>query len=106
MKNNLDSSTFRVLIYKKNQKFFLICYETGWVEEYDSLEEAQNRLRHGIIALLKTISDGKLSLSVINTKPSLKFRFIFYYHVLRWSLRIPFVSLSTEPFSPRMLVNA
>ena len=106
MKNNLEKATFRVLVYKKNQKYILICYETGWVEEYNTFVEAQGRLRNGIIALLKTIAAGKLDLSVINAKPPFLYRFVFYYHALHSILRTSTASFSTEPFFPRTLVNA
>lgn len=106
MQNTLERAKFRILIYKNPRgKFTCICYETGWTEEYKTIDEALERTRNGVISLVETIRDNKLSLRAINTAPSLINRIVFYTvpfigGLLRLVGGFDFTSQSFSPIRP------
>lgn len=106
MRDLIFKNTFHFLIYKGKEGYVGICYETGFVDVWTTMEEAKKHLEDGVIALLKTVESGQLSKGVLNRKPPFKYRALF--HILPlwsglFSFKIPF---SVEPFTPRTFANA
>lgn len=106
MKNTIKSGNFRVLIYHSNEGYVGICYETGFVDVGETLEEVQEHIFNGMIAILKTIEQGKLSEEAINQSPAFKYRVLFFVLPIvsafsRWLE----VSFFTKPIHASLLVN-
>lgn len=106
MKNTLERAKFRILIYKGEEGYIGICYETGWVEEWNTEEEVKKHLIDGILALMKTIAGGHLSEKVINQKPPLKHRLFFFLFALASVFKAFDVTFFTEPILPLRFSNS
>ncbi|MFH1412689.1 MAG: hypothetical protein ABIG10_01525 [bacterium] len=85
-KNTLKKGIFSFLIYKKNNTFYGICRETGYVEEGNSENEVFNKLTNGTKAILKAIKNNPKLLPSINNRPPLKYRLLFYWIPFYYSL--------------------
>ena len=106
MKNTTERGEFRILIYRGAEGYVGICYEGSFVVVGETLQETQDHIMNGLIALLQTIKDGNLSEQAINQKPEFKYRFLFFVlpiisSVARW-LEISFF---TKPITPGLLGN-
>ncbi len=103
--NTLDYAEFRILIYKRNNHFVGVCYETGFVEESKSMQEVKEHIHNGIIALLKTIQNKELSEKAITQKPLFKYRILFFVVPFLFFFRSLKITFFTEPFYPCRLGN-
>jgi len=86
MKNCLKNGQFSFLIYQKSDKFIGICKETGYVEEGNTPEEVLHRLTNGAKAIILTVKDDSSLLPSINQHPPFKYRFLFYWIPIYYSL--------------------
>lgn len=109
-RNTLKKSLFRFLIYQEKDGFIGICYETGFIDIWPTMEETKKHMEDSVIALLKTVADDKLPEKVLNSKPSIKYRLLFYFIPFWFSLRSFFRSFQSsfalEPFTPNELTYA
>ena len=87
MKNTVEKGQFSFLIYQQGDKFIGICKETGYVEESDTKEEVFIRLVNGAKAILQTIKKSPELLPSINQYPPLKYRLLFYWIPILYSLK-------------------
>lgn len=87
MKNTIEKGQFSFLIYQKDDKFIGICKETGYVEENDTKEEVLIRLANGANAILQTVKKNPELLPSINQNPPLKYRLLFYWIPIFYSLK-------------------
>ena len=107
MKNTSVQATFRMLVYRSGHRFVGICYETGLVEIWPTMEETRTHLHDGSVALMKSVEKGDAPETVINRKPAFKERVLFAILPLVWGLsRLSSVSLFTEPINPLALRHA
>jgi len=86
MKNTLKNGQFSFLIYQKRNKFIGICKETGYIEEGNTPEEVLHRLTNGTKAIFLTVKDDPNLLPSINQNPPLKYKFLFYWIPIYYSL--------------------
>ncbi len=107
MKNNLALAKFRFLIYESKNGFVGICYETGHVDVWPTLEETKKHLLNGVAATIKTIADGNLSEKALNRSPSLRYRTMFFIvPLLLMFKRSSTIAFSREPINPFSFANA
>lgn len=85
-KNTIQKAIFSFLIYKKNNIFYGICRETGYVEEANSADEVLHRLLNGAKAILQAVENDSKLLPSINNKPPLKYAFFFYWIPFYYSI--------------------
>jgi len=76
-RNTQKEGIYHFLIYKSKEGYVGICYETGFVDIWPTMEETKKHLENGVIALLKTVQEKKLSEKVLNRKPSIKYRLLY-----------------------------
>lgn len=98
MKNTLKEAKFRILIYKAKDGYVGICYETGWVDVFDTMEETKKHLMDSLVILMKSIKKGDLSEKAMNQSPTLKYKFLFF--VLPLFFAFFDISFFTEPVRP------
>jgi len=103
MKNTLEKGKFRILIYKRHNKYVGICYETGWVETYNNLEEARTHIIDGIKSLVETSINNNLSIKNINRRPPLKHCFPFHMLSIIATFKNPFdLQFTNELITPNL----
>jgi hypothetical protein len=107
MRNTIHSGQVRILIYRNKEGYIGICYETGMVDVWPTIEETKKHLLDGTLSLIEAVTKGELTEDVLNTKPPLKYRLIFRLAPIAFAIaKLPKVSLFTEPFHPRFAGNA
>ncbi len=78
MKNTLKAGQFRILIYKGNEGYVGICYETGTVDIWPTIEETKKHLLDGAMATIESVQKGDLNIKALNQKPEIKYRVLFH----------------------------
>ena len=107
MRNTVNSGRFRILIYKGNEGFVGICYETGMVDVWPTAEETKKHLLDGAMALMKSVKKGDASEGALNRHPAFGYQLLFLVLPFIWGVSKLFsVSLCTEPINPPVLRHA
>lgn len=78
MKNTKKQGKLRFLIYGSKNHYIGICYELGLVEEGNSINQVKYRLSNGAKAIFETCLKESLPDDILNSRPPLKYAFIFF----------------------------
>ena len=77
-RNTKTKGVFNFKIFKWNEKYLGICWETGDVQEGDSFDTVKNRLFNGTALILRTVIKSEENLlDSINTKPPFKYQVMY-----------------------------
>jgi hypothetical protein len=76
--NTKNGGVFHYKIFKWNNSYIGICWETGDIQETDSFDETKRKLFNGTCAILKTVIKSEENLlGSINTKPPFKYQIMY-----------------------------
>ena len=76
--NTKTKGTFHFKIFKWNERYLGICWETGDVQEGNSFDVVKTKLLNGTHAILHTVVKSKDSLlGSINTTPPFKYQIMY-----------------------------
>ena len=107
MRNTVSSGKLRLMIYRGNEGYVGVCYETGMVDVWPTIEETKKHLLDGAIALIESVEKGELSEEVINATPPLKYRLMFRFAPVAFALSRSFdVSVFAQPILPHATMHA
>ena len=84
--NTIQKAIFSFLIYKKNNTFYGICRETGYVEEANSADDVLYRLLNGTKVIFQAVENNPKLLPSLNNKPPLKYALLFYWIPFYYSI--------------------
>lgn len=77
-RNTKKNGIFHFKIFKWNERYLGICWETGDVQETASFDETKRKLFNGTYAILKTVVKSEENLlGGINTKPPFKYQVMY-----------------------------